>query len=126
MNTALRNPRLVIPALAVGILLLSVALPVFQPWRLFTSTTVIESVPVATSTGPAPGAPAPSGSPAGPVVLAAGRFVSHEHRTTGTVRLIRLVDGSALVRLERLDTSGGPDLHGSASPSALRRSPLQL
>ncbi|MGW3944363.1 DM13 domain-containing protein, partial [Streptomyces phaeochromogenes] len=36
--------------------------------------------------------------------------ISHEHTTSGTVKLVRLTDGSHVVRLESLDTSNGPDL----------------
>lgn len=37
-------------------------------------------------------------------------FLSHEHTTTGTVKVVRLADGSRTLRLEGLDTSNGPDL----------------
>ncbi len=49
-------------------------------------------------------------APAGPVTLARGELISHEHETSGTVRLLRLADGTHTVRLENLDTSNGPDL----------------
>jgi hypothetical protein len=39
-----------------------------------------------------------------------GEFISHEHGTSGTVRVLRLPDGSRVLRLENLDTSNGPDL----------------
>lgn len=44
------------------------------------------------------------------MTLASGELISHEHATTGTVSLVRLADGSRVVRLEGLDTSNGPDL----------------
>lgn len=79
-------------------------LALFQPWRLFTNTTVDEAVPVLRSTG--------SGVPdVQPRVLARGDFVSHEHGTTGTVVVIAQPDGSRVLRLENLATSDGPDLH---------------
>ncbi|ALV50784.1 DM13 domain-containing protein [Streptomyces althioticus] len=90
----------------------------FQPWKLWQDETVREALPGTATTAPAaptaPGA-APSGSasaapPAGPVTLASGELISHEHATTGTVSLVRLADGSRVVRLEGLDTSNGPDL----------------
>jgi hypothetical protein len=46
-----------------------------------------------------------------PVELAAGSLISHEHATTGTVRIIRQPDGSRVLTLENLDTSNGPDVH---------------
>jgi len=119
MRSVLKNPRLVLPVVAAGLFALAVALAAFQPWRLFTTTTVIEGEPGSstaavsptTATARASSAGRPPSSAPGPVTLAAGRFVSHEHRTSGIVRLIRLADGSALVRLEQLTTSDGPALH---------------
>ena len=84
----------------------------FEPWRLFTTREVDERLPVATSAdqptaGPTtPGASAPSG----PVDLLRGRFVSHEHGTSGRVRVVSQPDGSRLLAIEDLDTSDGPDL----------------
>jgi hypothetical protein len=49
--------------------------------------------------------------PAGPVDLATGTFVSHEHPTTGTVRVILLPDGRRQLAIESLDTTNGPDVH---------------
>ncbi|OKK22071.1 electron transporter [Streptomyces sp. CB00455] len=84
----------------------------FQPWKLWQDAAVHEALP----TGPpapaasGPGAPAgPDGAP-DPRTLAQGALISHEHPTTGTVRLVRLPDGSRTLRLENLDTSNGPDL----------------
>ncbi|TDC21121.1 electron transporter, partial [Streptomyces sp. 8K308] len=48
--------------------------------------------------------------PAVPVTMASGEFVSHEHGTSGTARVLRLPDDSLVLRLEDLDTSNGPDL----------------
>ncbi|MFD6162164.1 DM13 domain-containing protein [Nocardia sp. NPDC060256] len=78
---------------------LGVGLMLAQPWRLFTNTTVIEAAPTA------------PGAPADPRTLASGTFISHEHDTSGTVRILQLPDGSRVLRLEDLDTSDGPDLH---------------
>jgi hypothetical protein len=44
------------------------------------------------------------------VVLTIGKFVTHEHDTSGTAAIVRLPDGSRILRLEGLDTSDGPDL----------------
>lgn len=103
----------------------------FEPWRLFTSSTLNEEIPVAAteeateaatpspahtarprrtprSTTPAPSVP--SASPV-PTVLASGRFVTQEHATTGRARVLRLGDGGRYVRLDDFSTSDGPDLH---------------
>ncbi|BCJ49282.1 hypothetical protein Asp14428_07570 [Actinoplanes sp. NBRC 14428] len=94
----------------------------FQPWRLFTDTTVAETltqVPASTPPGaqaspgppsaPATATPATS-RPAAPAVVGQGSFVTHEHTTTGTARLIRNPDGSHQLELAGLSTSDGPDL----------------
>lgn len=88
----------------------------FQPWKLWQDETVQEALPEVTAAASTPPAGAPSGtaatpSPAGPTTLASGEMISHEHATSGTVRFVRLADGSHVVRLEGLDTSNGPDLH---------------
>ncbi|WP_225730162.1 MULTISPECIES: DM13 domain-containing protein [unclassified Nocardia] len=84
---------------------LAVTLALFQPWRLFTNTTVVEAVPTVSS---APGGAQP---PPEPKTLARGEFISHEHGTSGTAVILQLADGSRVLRLENLDTSDGPDLH---------------
>ena len=43
--------------------------------------------------------------------LAHGQLISHEHDTSGTVRLIKLADGHRVLTLEGLRTSDGPALH---------------
>ena len=98
-------------------LLLAIALIVgaswFQPWKLWTSTTVNEPLPLSTSLPelePAESAVRPADVLVGPKVVAQGAFISHEHPTTGTVKLLRLADGSTVVRLENLSTSEGPKL----------------
>jgi hypothetical protein len=45
-----------------------------------------------------------------PVVLARGAFISHEHDSSGSVAVLRLPDGSRVLRLEDLRTSNGPAL----------------
>ncbi|MFC8012684.1 DM13 domain-containing protein [Streptomyces cinereoruber] len=89
----------------------------FKPWALWVDETVNEALPSVTATAtPSSRAPSvapsavPTTAPAGPTTVARGTFTSHEHATTGTVKLIRLPDGSHVVRLEDLDTSSGPDL----------------
>jgi hypothetical protein len=115
---------------AVATVVAAVVLPFFQPWRLFTDKVVDEALPGAgpvsmTSSSPAPptvsgdGGGTPTTPPAktpstarrsDPVVLTIGKFVTHEHDTSGTVAIVRLPDGSRILRLEGLDTSDGPDL----------------
>jgi hypothetical protein len=138
-NTPTQRPRrrlirrrVLVPVLAVAVAVTGVALWAFQPWRLFTSTTVHEALPGASSTtapGASPDHATPSGSSpaqltastgAGPVILATGTFITHEHRTTGRVVVVRLSDGSRVVRLENLDTSDGPDLHVWLSDQPVR------
>ncbi|MFE0254374.1 DM13 domain-containing protein [Streptomyces sp. NPDC059010] len=97
----------------------------FQPWKLWQDETVQEAFPGTAAASKAPVAPPSPGassapaapdasaapaSPAGPVTVAGGELISHEHTTSGTAKLVRLADGSHIVRLENLDTSNGPDL----------------
>lgn len=42
--------------------------------------------------------------------IARGTLISHEHSTSGTVRLVELANGDRVLTLEKLDTSNGPDL----------------
>jgi len=98
--------------LSVLVVLVGVGLWAFQPWRLFTHSTVNEALPVA-----APGAPAAPGGPGAPAepverrVLTEGQFVTQEHETAGVARVVELPDGTRYVRFEGLSTSDGPDLH---------------
>ncbi|WP_318208591.1 MULTISPECIES: DM13 domain-containing protein [unclassified Streptomyces] len=97
----------------------------FQPWKLWQDDTVHEAFPTAPGASGVPGAsegpanpadsanpadPAAPPAPADPKAVAQGALISHEHTTTGTARLVRLPDGSHVLRLENLDTSNGPDL----------------
>jgi hypothetical protein len=101
--------------LIAATLVLGAGLYWFQPWKLWQDETVDESLPTAPAIPGAASSPtgtvttSPSSS-SGPQTLAQGALISHEHTTTGTVKLIRLPDGSRTVRLENLDTSNGPDL----------------
>lgn len=101
-------------ALVAATLAVSVGLYWFQPWKLWQDETVREELAVPTAppetAPPSPGASRPT-VPPGPVTLATGELIGHEHRTTGTVKVVRLPDGSRTLRLEGLDTSNGPDLH---------------
>jgi electron transfer DM13 len=113
MVALLRKP-LVQALLIAGAAALAVALYLFQPWLIFTDNTVNESGPTGAGAPAQPGAVpqggGQGGGQAGPRVLASGDFISHEHGTSGTAKVIRLADGKRVLRLENLDTSNGPDL----------------
>lgn len=123
MEAGRRRRFLTIAAGVVAVVGLVIGLVVFKPWLLFVDVRVDEHLPiVATSTEqaePSPSAPssvpvtpaATSAAPAGPVQLAAGTLISHEHATSGTVRIIQQPDGLRVLTLENLDTSNGPDVH---------------
>jgi hypothetical protein len=109
--------RVLVRPLVIGVLLVAVVgggfgLYWFQPWKLWQDETVQEALPgtVATSAPPTVAASASPSSESEPQTLASGELISHEHTTSGTVKLVRLADGSHVVRLENLDTSNGPDL----------------
>ncbi len=78
----------------------------FQPWKLWVNETVREDLPVASSRRSESATPAPKE----PTIVATGELISHEHATSGGVRILRAADGSLVLRLENLDTSNGPDL----------------
>lgn len=106
MTALLRRP-LVRVLIGVGAVLFVAALLVFEPWKLVIDNRVDEAVPVVAA-APAVAAPAAPVAPAEPVVLARGQFISHEHASTGAVSVLRLPDGSRVLRLEDLHTSNGP------------------
>ena len=118
-----RRRFLTIAAGLVAVVGLVIGFVVFKPWLLFVDVRVDEKLPiVATSTEQAEPSPfassavpvtpaATSAAPAAPVQLAAGTLISHEHATTGTVRIIQQPDGLRVLTLENLDTSNGPDVH---------------
>ncbi|MDM4720694.1 DM13 domain-containing protein [Micromonospora sp. WMMA1363] len=79
----------------------------FQPWKLVTDTAVDEELTVvATAAAPSDAASVP----AGPAVVRSGEFVTHEHETTGSARIVRDADGQLRLELVGLATSNGPDL----------------
>jgi len=93
----------------------------FEPWTLFTSSTIDEAIPESSSsiqvekeeskasdTQPAPINPEPE--VAYPLTLTEGTFISHEHETAGQVKILELEDGSRVLRIEDLETSDGPQL----------------
>jgi hypothetical protein len=104
----LRRPAVLV-AVALLAVLAAVALWLFQPWKLVVNETVDEAYPTASAPVVPPGGTAPA--PTEPTVLATGELISHEHTTSGTVQLLRLLDGSRVLRLDDLSTSNGPALH---------------
>ncbi|MGJ7416055.1 DM13 domain-containing protein [Streptomyces cinereoruber] len=108
--------------LATVVVVLTVAGPVwFRPWTLRVDETVREALPAASAPAASPTAnPGPSVSAAAPVTVAQDTFISHEHTTTGTAKVVRLADGAHTLRLEGLDTSNGPDLHVLLSDAPVR------
>jgi hypothetical protein len=127
-RTRLLGRPWVLSVLVAGVVAVAAGLFWFQPWRLVVDETVQEDLPAAApvpvppslpappsaSTSPSastPPSPSSSAKPAEPAELAGGTLISHEHRTTGTARVLRAADGSLVLRLENLATSSGPDVH---------------
>ncbi len=114
---------------AAVLVVVTVGLAWFEPWRLVTSSTLDEALPTpvaeqvepsvapsppegaSTSASSTPSSAAPAPEPPALVELGGGDFETAEHTTTGRARVIELADGSRFVRLEGLATSDGPDLH---------------
>ncbi|MGW2631223.1 DM13 domain-containing protein [Streptomyces chattanoogensis] len=114
--------RMSVPLLLVLVAVAGIGLYLFQPWKAFTNTSVNEELPTASAPeakdrpqmkdhagmkGTGGGSSKTSTSPKD---LAEGRFVTHEHDTSGTARTVRLSDGGQVLRLEDLKTSEGPDV----------------
>ncbi len=99
----------VLAVLAAGLVVaVAAGLYWFQPWKLWVNETVQEALPVAQTSAPLSASAAPA--PKEPAIVATGELISHEHATSGGVRILRAPDGSLVLRLENLDTSNGPDL----------------
>ncbi len=115
--------------IAAGVAGLAVVVAVwFQPQKLFIDDRVDEDIPTAQASDD-PGtvvvedprsSTAPAAASAEPVDLAAGEFVSLDHGTSGTVRVLELADGRQFVRFEDFETSNGPAVYVylSANPAA--------
>jgi hypothetical protein len=110
-TTAAISGLLIVCAVLVGAAL-------FQPWRLFTSSSINEALPVGSSPAstmptvepPASVTQGPTPTASGPLMVRTGTFQSQEHETSGTAQLLVLPDGSHLLRLENLASSDGPDV----------------
>jgi hypothetical protein len=107
-----RHLRVVIVAFSALVALVVFVLVWFQPQKALLNTTVNESLPgrgaASSNLAGDSGAATDTGQSN---VLARGQFRSLEHHTTGRAVLVRLSNGDVLLRLERLDTLNGPDLH---------------
>lgn len=111
--------RIGIAAGVVGLAAVAFVLVWFQPHKLFVDDRVDQAEPrarpaAAEAAEPAPGAATsvpPTTAPPPPVDLATGGFVSLDHGTSGTARVIQLADGRRFVRLEGFETENGPDLY---------------
>ncbi len=110
-----------VAAIGTGLL---VALPTVRDRTVEEADVVaVADNPTAQPTSPQPGAPQPSGSaptappttapavPRAPVEIGRAELAGIDHTATGTARLIRLADGSLLVRLEEIDIQPGPDYY---------------
>ncbi|MFF5174791.1 DM13 domain-containing protein [Micromonospora sp. NPDC000089] len=117
ISRLLRAPLtwLVIAVLGVGVAL---GLYWFQPWKLVTDNRVDEELSAVAAPTTTPAAPvgtagptaAPGPTVTGPSLVRRGEFVSHEHDTAGTARIVRGADGGYRLELVGLATSNGPDL----------------
>lgn len=103
--------------IVAAVVVIGVGAYLFQPWRLFTTTVVAETLPPVSTPTTEPsepsspsGTPTPEPSPAEPIDLATGSLISHEHATSGSVRVIQQPDGTRVLLIEGLNTSDGPDL----------------
>ena len=109
--------------LLLGVPLVTVAAVVlvwFQPQKLLIDERVEDTLPstpatVADQTGSSTDTTAASTEP---VVSASGEFVSRDHSTSGTVRVLDLAGDGRIVRIEGLDTDNGPDLYLYLSTAA--------
>ena len=98
-----RRKRAVILAAVLGAALSIFVLVWFQPQKILIEKTVDEAFPrIPPNTSLGPGRTSQT--------LAAGEFRDLEHPTSGAAQLLRLADERHFLRLERLDTSNGPDL----------------
>lgn len=123
----LLRTRIGLGLLAGAALAFAIALALFEPWKLWVDATVVQALPAVVA-GSAPesvdeAVEAQAVVPAvttQPVVEYRGELISHEHETRGTVRVLRLPDGSRVLRLDDLDTSNGPDLKVLLSDAGVR------
>ncbi|MFR9776771.1 DM13 domain-containing protein [Micromonospora sp. MS34] len=87
----------------------------FQPWKLVTDTEVHETLSEVGA--------GPSAGPGTPALVSRGDFVTHEHETRGSARIVRAADVRYRLELVGLDTSNGPDLHVWLTDQPVRTGP---
>ena len=113
-----KYPRITIAAVAALVIGGSLY---FEPWTLFTSSSIDESIPstqieqdvpveIESEPEETPVEIEPEPEVQYPITLAQGNLISHEHETSGQVLVLELEDGSRVLRLENLSTSDGPQL----------------
>jgi hypothetical protein len=109
-----RRTGLIVVGLVVLVLAAGGAVAWFQPQKLFIDQRVDEALPGAPATGPdttgGEGTAATRAAPAAPVTVAAGRFRSLGHTTSGRAAVLEVDGGRRFLRLQDLKTSNGPDL----------------
>jgi hypothetical protein len=115
--------RIIVVALAGGVLALAGGVAWFQPQKLLINQRVDEALPAtATPTSRAsdtsPGQPRTPPSSAEPTILSTSPFRSLGHTTSGQAVALELADGRRFLRLEELRTSNGPDLFVYLSAAA--------
>jgi hypothetical protein len=109
MGTRIASHRAVTVALvSAATLMIGFVLYWFSPQSALVDRRVEEAIPTDVSTGDAQAGTDEAVNPA--AVEAKGEFRSLEHDTTGTATLLRLDDGSLVLRFEDLSTLNGPDL----------------
>jgi Electron transfer DM13 len=114
--------RVVLVGLVVLVLVAAGAVAWFQPQKLLIDQRVDEALPGAPDAGPATtGGDTATTRPAAaePVTVAAGRFRSLGHTTSGRAAVLEVDGGRRFLRLDGLRTSNGPDLfvYLSATPA---------
>jgi hypothetical protein len=83
----------------LGLVVILVGWYLFRPERLFVNERVNEQLPATTTA-----------QTAEPTPLRSGTFHSGAHETKGTATLLRLADGTRVLRLTDFATSNGPDV----------------
>ena len=117
-----RRTRPVVIGLVVLVLAAGGAVAWFQPQKLLIDQRVDEALPGAPAAGPATsggnGTAATRAAPSAPVTVAAGRFRSLGHTTSGRAAVLEVDGGRRFLRLDDLQTSNGPDLFVYLSTTA--------
>lgn len=91
--------RVIWSGIATVIVIVISAALYLEPWKLVIDRHVNQPFPGSTAAGRGTAE-----------VVARGEFISHEHKSKGSALVIKMPDGSRVLRLENLDTSDGPRL----------------